>query len=78
MAGVQCPVQAGAALDLLADLLASAPSGRLYKAVVETKLAAAIGATTSRHDDGSYTAPYEMARALTLFAAHGANTAAIT
>ncbi|HET9134671.1 MAG TPA: pitrilysin family protein, partial [Gemmatimonadales bacterium] len=35
-----------AALDLLADLLASAPSGRLYKAVVETKLAAAIGATT--------------------------------
>ena len=40
-------------------------------------LPAAIGATTSRHDDGSYTAPYEMARALTLFAAHGANTAAI-
>ena len=40
-------------------------------------LPAAIGATTSRHDDGSYTAPYEMARALTLFAAHGANTAAL-
>ena len=40
-------------------------------------LPAAIGATTSRHDDGSYTAPYETARALTLFAAHGANTAAI-
>jgi citrate lyase subunit beta/citryl-CoA lyase len=40
-------------------------------------LPAAIGATTSRHDDGSYTAPYEIARALTLFAAHGANTAAI-
>ena len=40
-------------------------------------LPAAIGATTSRHDDGSSTAPYEMARALTLFAAHGANTAAI-
>ncbi|WP_326915079.1 HpcH/HpaI aldolase/citrate lyase family protein [Sphingopyxis chilensis] len=40
-------------------------------------LPAAIGAATSRHDDGSYTAPYEMARALTLFAAHGANTAAI-
>ena len=31
-------------------------------------LPAAIGATTSRHDDGSYTAPYETARALTLFA----------
>ena len=40
-------------------------------------LPAAIGATTSRHDDGSYTSPYETARALTLFAAHGANTAAI-
>ena len=40
-------------------------------------LPAAIGATTSRHDDGSYTAPYEIARTLTLFAAHGANTAAI-
>lgn len=40
-------------------------------------LPAAIGATTSRHEDGSYTSPYEMARALTLFAAHGANAAAI-
>ena len=40
-------------------------------------LPAAIGATTSRNDDGSYTSPYETARALTLFAAHGANTAAI-
>ncbi|WP_432770471.1 MAG: CoA ester lyase [Sphingopyxis sp.] len=40
-------------------------------------LPAAIGATTSRHDDGSYTPPYEVARALTLFAAHGAATAVI-
>ena len=40
-------------------------------------LPAAIGATTSRHDDGSYTQPYEVARALTLFAAHGAGVAAI-
>jgi citrate lyase subunit beta / citryl-CoA lyase len=40
-------------------------------------LPAAIGATTSRHDDGSYTSPYEVARALTLFAAHGAGVAAI-
>ena len=40
-------------------------------------LPAAIGATASRHDDGSYTSRYETARALTLFAAHGANTAAI-
>lgn len=40
-------------------------------------LPAAIGATSSRHDDGSYTPPYEVARALTLFAAHGAGVAAI-
>jgi citrate lyase subunit beta/citryl-CoA lyase len=40
-------------------------------------LPAAIGATTSRQDDGSYTSPYEVARALTLFAAHGAGVAAI-
>ncbi|MDO9363400.1 MAG: CoA ester lyase, partial [Sphingopyxis sp.] len=40
-------------------------------------LPAAIGATTSRNDDGSYTPPYEVARALTLFAAHGAGVAAI-
>ena len=40
-------------------------------------LPAAIGATTSRNEDGSYTAPYEVARALTLFAAHGAGVAAI-
>lgn len=40
-------------------------------------LPAAIGATTSREADGSYTSPYEVARAMTLFAAHGANTAAI-
>ncbi|AUW57541.1 CoA ester lyase [Sphingobium sp. SCG-1] len=40
-------------------------------------LPAAIGATTSRHEDGSYTPPYEIARALTLFAAHAAGVAAI-
>lgn len=40
-------------------------------------LPAAIGAATSRHPDGSYTQPYEIARALTLFAAHGAGVAAI-
>ena len=40
-------------------------------------LPAAIGAATSRNPDGSYTAPYEVARSLTLFAAHGAGTAAI-
>jgi citrate lyase subunit beta/citryl-CoA lyase len=40
-------------------------------------LPAAIGATTAREPDGSYTPPYEMARALVLFAAHAAGTAAI-
>jgi citrate lyase subunit beta/citryl-CoA lyase len=40
-------------------------------------LPAAIGATTSREADGRYTSPYEVARALTLFAAHAAGAAAI-
>jgi citrate lyase subunit beta/citryl-CoA lyase len=40
-------------------------------------LPAAIGATTSRQEDGCYTAPYEMVRGLTLFAAHAAGAAAI-
>lgn len=40
-------------------------------------LPAAIGAVTSREEDGSYTAPYEMVRSLTLFGAHAAGVAAI-
>lgn len=40
-------------------------------------LPAAIGAATARLPDGSYTAPYEMVRALTLFAAHAAGVPAI-
>lgn len=40
-------------------------------------LPAAIGATTSREGDGRYTAPYELARSLTLFGAHAAGVAAI-
>lgn len=40
-------------------------------------LPAAIGAATSRNEDGSYTAPYEMVRALTLFGAHAADVSAI-
>src|SRR5690606_1768724 len=40
-------------------------------------LPAAIGAMTSREPDGRYTEPYQVARALTLFAAHGAAVAAI-
>lgn len=40
-------------------------------------LPAAIGAATARETDGSYTAPYEIVRSLTLFAAHAAGVAAI-
>jgi len=40
-------------------------------------LPAAIGAATSRNPDGSYTQPYEMVRALTLFGAHAAGVAPI-
>ncbi|KZE17123.1 MULTISPECIES: HpcH/HpaI aldolase/citrate lyase family protein [Sphingomonas] len=40
-------------------------------------LPAAIGATTSREADGRYTAPYELARSLTLFGALAAGVAAI-
>ncbi|WP_420144361.1 HpcH/HpaI aldolase/citrate lyase family protein [Sphingobium sp.] len=40
-------------------------------------LPAAIGALTSREEDGRYTPPYEMVRSLTLFAAHAARTPAI-
>ena len=40
-------------------------------------LPAAIGALSARHADGSYTPPYEIARALTLFAAYAADVAPI-
>ncbi|SFN99500.1 CoA ester lyase [Sphingomonas sp. OK281] len=40
-------------------------------------LPVAIGAATSREVDGSYTAPYQLARSLTLFGAHAAGVAAI-
>lgn len=40
-------------------------------------LPAAIGATTAREADGGYTAPYQLARSLTLFGAHAAGVAAI-
>ncbi|MEG3083982.1 CoA ester lyase [Sphingomonas sp. PB2P12] len=40
-------------------------------------LPAAIGAATSREADGSYTAPYQLARSLTLFGAHAAGVLAI-
>ncbi|CAM3095586.1 Citryl-CoA lyase [Sphingomonas antarctica] len=40
-------------------------------------LPAAIGATTSRDENGDYHAPYQLARSLTLFAAHAAGVPAI-
>ena len=40
-------------------------------------LPAAVGAVSNRHPDGSFTAPYEMVRSLTLFGAHAAGVAAI-
>jgi citrate lyase subunit beta/citryl-CoA lyase len=40
-------------------------------------LPAAIGAVSSREEDGRYTPPYELARSLTLFAAHAAAVPAI-
>jgi citrate lyase subunit beta/citryl-CoA lyase len=40
-------------------------------------LPAAIGAATSREEDGRYTPPFEMVRSLTLFAAHAAGVPAI-
>ncbi|SFA82820.1 citrate lyase subunit beta / citryl-CoA lyase [Rhizobium sp. NFR07] len=40
-------------------------------------LPAAIGATSSREENGRYTPPYEMLRSLTLFGAHAAGAQAI-
>ena len=40
-------------------------------------LPASVGASTAREEDGRYTAPFEMARSLTLFAAHAAGVPAI-
>jgi citrate lyase subunit beta/citryl-CoA lyase len=40
-------------------------------------LPAAIGAATSREEDGSFTPPYQMVRSLALFAAHAAGVPAI-
>jgi len=40
-------------------------------------LSAAIGAATAREADGAFTAPYQMARSLALFAAHAAGVPAI-
>jgi len=40
-------------------------------------LSAAVGATTNKQDDGSWSHPYQLARSLCLFAAHAAGVPAI-
>lgn len=40
-------------------------------------LSTALGASTARERDGSYRAPYQLARSLTLFGAHAAGVAAL-
>ncbi|WP_437230024.1 insulinase family protein [Planctomicrobium sp. SH661] len=58
LAGVMYHIPSGAhedyvSIDVLEHILTSSPSGRLYKALVETKLAASIsGAAYSLHDPG--------------------------
>ena len=46
-------------------------------AAVVTGGASGLGAATAREADGGYTAPYQLARTLTLFGAHAAGVAAI-
>jgi zinc protease len=49
------PHEDAAALQVLANILSTEPSGRLYKALVETKKAASAGAFASReHDPGLF------------------------
>jgi zinc protease len=49
------PHEDSATLQVLANILSTEPSGRLYKALVETKKAASAGASASReHDPGLF------------------------
>jgi zinc protease len=65
--GVAYHIPAGAhednaALQVLANILSTQPSGRLYKALVETKKASSASATASReHDPGLFFADAELA-----------------
>lgn len=59
-----------AALDVLANLLSSAPSGRLYKALVETTKATDVAATaTNWHDPGVFEVQVEVRKGDSLEAA---------
>jgi zinc protease len=50
-----------AALDVLANILSAAPSGRLYKALVETKMATDVSAGASNwHDPGVFDVEVEV------------------
>src|SRR5260221_10568332 len=57
------PHQDAAALQVLANILSTRPSGRLYKALVETKKAASASAFAGReHDPGLLTANADVPR----------------
>jgi zinc protease len=59
-----------AALDLLANILSAPPSGRLYKALVETKKAADVSAgATNWHDPGVFEVSAEIRKGDSLEAA---------
>jgi zinc protease len=62
-----------AALEVLGSILTAQPSGRLYKALVETKLAtSAFAGEDSRHDPGVFDAQAEVRRENSLDAARDA------
>lgn len=82
LAGANCPPILPIATETPAAIFAlgsyAAQADRLVGLTWGAEdLPAAIGAATSREEDGRYTAPYEMVRALTLFGAHAAGVAAI-
>ncbi len=59
-----------AALDVLANILSAAPSGRLYKALVETKKATDVSASAANwHDPGVFDVDVEVRKGDSLEAA---------
>lgn len=82
LAGADCPPILPIATETPAAIFALGSYGAYADRLVgltwgAEDLPAAIGAASSREEDGRYTPPYEMARALTLFGAHAAGIAAI-
>jgi len=82
LAGADCPPILPIATETPAAIFALGSYGAHADRLVgltwgAEDLPAAIGAASSREEDGRYTPPYEMVRALTLFGAHAAGVAAI-